>query len=108
MPSRGSPNGALHTPPQPDRLVAIARNGWSSSIGTAGRHQSEQVVAITRCAQTAWELASRVFTEFWQQGGPLLDIMRQRNVMRRTNSLRARELLQQGCMVRELVHCSAA
>ena len=32
-------------------LVAIARNGWSRSIGTPGRNQLEQVVAITRCAQ---------------------------------------------------------
>ena len=30
------------------RLVAIARNGWSRSIGTAGRDQSEQVVSINR------------------------------------------------------------
>ena len=34
-------------------LVAIARNGWSRSIGMPGRNQSEQLVAITRCAQTA-------------------------------------------------------
>ena len=32
-------------------LVAIARNGWSRSIGTPGRYQLEQVVAITRYAQ---------------------------------------------------------
>ena len=32
-------------------LVAIARNGWSRSIGTPGRNQLERVVAITRCAQ---------------------------------------------------------
>ena len=31
-------------------LVAIARNGWSRSIGTPGRNQSETVVAISRCA----------------------------------------------------------
>jgi hypothetical protein len=31
----------------------MARNGWSPSIGTTGRHQSEQVVAIARCAQLA-------------------------------------------------------
>src|SRR6201994_1260608 len=30
------------------RLVAIARNGWSRSIGTPGRNQSEPAVAITR------------------------------------------------------------
>jgi len=34
------------------RLVAIARNGWSRSIGTPGRNQSEQLVAIIRCAQS--------------------------------------------------------
>ena len=34
-------------------LVAIARNRWSRSIGTPGRNQLEQVVAITRCAQAA-------------------------------------------------------
>src|SRR5450631_3116603 len=33
-------------------LVAIARKGWSRSIGTPGRNQLEQVVAITRCAQS--------------------------------------------------------
>src|SRR5664280_2964980 len=33
-------------------LVAIARNGGSRSIGTPGRNQLEQVVAITRCAQS--------------------------------------------------------
>jgi len=46
MPSRGSPNGARHTCPQPNRagrdrpeqVVVIDRNGWSSSIGTGGRH----------------------------------------------------------------------
>ena len=32
-------------------LVAIARNGWSRSIGIGGRNQSESVVAISRCAQ---------------------------------------------------------
>jgi len=31
-------------------LVAIARNGWSRSIGTLGRNQLESVVAISRCA----------------------------------------------------------
>src|SRR5215831_12546013 len=29
-------------------LVAIARNGWSRSIGTGGRDHSESVVAISR------------------------------------------------------------
>ena len=49
MPIRGSPNGRRHTSPL-HSLVGMARNGWSRSIGTTGRHQSEQVVAITRCA----------------------------------------------------------
>jgi hypothetical protein len=31
-------------------LVAIARNGWSRSIGTPGPNQSESVVAISRYA----------------------------------------------------------
>ena len=39
---RGSPNGARHPRPQPGRdrpewVVAINRNAWSQSIGTAGR-----------------------------------------------------------------------
>ena len=46
MPSRGSPNGPPHTCPQPNRagrdrpeqVVVIDWNGWSSSIGTGGRH----------------------------------------------------------------------
>jgi hypothetical protein len=38
MPIRGSPNGARHPRPQ---VVAIARNRWSRSVGTPGRHQSE-------------------------------------------------------------------
>ena len=33
----------LHSP------VAIARNGWSRSIGMPGRNQSEQLVAMARC-----------------------------------------------------------
>jgi hypothetical protein len=48
MPIRRSPNAAHHPV---HSLIAIARNGWSRSIGTTGRNQSEQVVAITRCAQ---------------------------------------------------------
>jgi hypothetical protein len=35
---RGSPNRARHSCPQ---VVAIARNGWSRSIGTGGRNQLE-------------------------------------------------------------------
>ena len=56
MPIRGSPNGARHTlRPQagrdrPERVVGINRNDWSQSIGTAGRDQSESLVAIIRCA----------------------------------------------------------
>lgn len=46
MPSRGSPNGARHIRPQPDRtgrdrpeqVVVIDWNGWSSSIGIGGSH----------------------------------------------------------------------
>jgi len=42
MPIRGSPNGANHLRPQAGRdrleqVVAINRNAWSQSIGTAGR-----------------------------------------------------------------------
>ena len=56
MPIRGSPNGARHPRPQagrdrPEWVVAINRNGWSSSIGMSGRDQSESLVAISRCAQ---------------------------------------------------------
>jgi hypothetical protein len=52
MPIRGSPNGANHLRPQAGRdrleqVVAINRNAWS--------HQSEQLVAIIRCAQPAGE-----------------------------------------------------
>ena len=50
MPIRRSPNGARHIP----------STGWSRSPGMGGRdqsertgrNQSEQLVAITRCAQT--------------------------------------------------------
>jgi hypothetical protein len=35
-------------------LVAIDRNWWSPSIGTTGRLQSEQVVAITWCAHSVF------------------------------------------------------
>jgi len=45
MPIRGSPNGARHSRPQagrdrPESVVAINRNGWSQSIGIAGRDHS--------------------------------------------------------------------
>ena len=49
MPIRGSPNGARHPHPQ---VVAIARNGWSRSVGTGGRDQSKSLVAFSRCAQS--------------------------------------------------------
>jgi hypothetical protein len=49
----------------PIAVVAIARNRWSSSIGTTGRHQSEQVVAITRCAHLVEAIvASRISPRF--------------------------------------------
>ena len=46
MPTRRSPNGAAHTPPQPGRNrpewpVAINWNAWSQSIGITGRNQLE-------------------------------------------------------------------
>ncbi len=42
MQIRGSPNGAGYLRPQtgrdcPESVVALTRNGWSQSIGTAGR-----------------------------------------------------------------------
>ena len=45
MPIRGSPNGVRHSRPQagrdrPESVVAINRNGWSQSIGIAGRDHS--------------------------------------------------------------------
>ncbi len=57
MPIRRSPNGARHTRPQagrdrPEWVVAINRNAWSQSIGTAGRDQSERPVAIARYAHS--------------------------------------------------------
>jgi hypothetical protein len=44
MPIRGSPNGAGYLRPQagrdrPESVVAINRNGWSQSIGMAGRNR---------------------------------------------------------------------
>ena len=50
MPIRRSPT-ALNTPVH--SLVAIAWNRWSRSIGTTGRNQSEQLVAITWYAHAA-------------------------------------------------------
>src|SRR5262249_36208222 len=52
--SEDHPTGPLplvHALHSPGKLVdAIPRNGWTPSIGTGGRHQSESVDAITRCA----------------------------------------------------------
>jgi hypothetical protein len=44
------PTGLIALVHKPLALVAIAWNRWSSSIGMAGRHQSEQVVVFSRCA----------------------------------------------------------
>ena len=60
MPIRRSLDGVRHPRPQ---LVAIAWNGWSRSIGTGGRNQSEQLVAITRCAQPDLMRSIRLFGE---------------------------------------------
>ena len=76
MPIRGSPNGAAHSCPRfstASGLVdAIARNRWTPSIGTGGRHQSESVVAITRCAQPnkgrAFSINTRTATNLLQLG----------------------------------------
>ena len=53
MPIRGSPNGAGYLRPQagrdrPESVVAINRNGWSQSIGMAGR---DRPVRATRGAR---------------------------------------------------------
>ena len=54
MPIRGSPNGASHPRPQagrdrPEWVVAINRNAWSQSIGTAGREgTSKSVLGMRR------------------------------------------------------------
>ena len=48
-------------------LVAIARKGWSRSIGTPGRNQLEQVVAITRCAHTGIFYGEQTFTKTIEQ-----------------------------------------
>ena len=54
MPTRGSPNGPAHTPPQPGRdrpewVVAINRNAWSQSVGTGGRNHPVRAV-WSRCS----------------------------------------------------------
>jgi len=60
MPIRGSPNGARHPRPQagrdrPEWVVAINRNAWSQSIGTAGRNhpvcaQIDEAIASGKAA----------------------------------------------------------
>ncbi len=52
MPIRGSPNGAGYLRPQagrdrPESVVAINRNGWSQSIGMAGRDRPVRASALT-------------------------------------------------------------
>jgi hypothetical protein len=52
MPIRGSPNGANHLRPQAGRdrleqVVAINRNAWSQSIGTAGRNHPVRAHALS-------------------------------------------------------------
>jgi hypothetical protein len=49
MPIRGSPNGAGYLRPQagrdrPESVVAINRNGWSQSIGMAGRDRPVRAI----------------------------------------------------------------
>ena len=51
MPIRGSPNGAGYLRPQagrdcPESVVAINRNGWSQSIGMAGRDRPVRAAEI--------------------------------------------------------------
>jgi hypothetical protein len=58
MPIRGSPDGALHLRPQagrdrPEWVVAINRNGWSQSIGTAGRYHPVRAVSTRRTTKDA-------------------------------------------------------
>jgi len=56
MPIRRSPNRARHTLPQvpdagrdrPERVVAINRNRWSSSIGIGGRDQPVRARGLPR------------------------------------------------------------
>ena len=56
MPIRGSPNGARHPRPQagrdrPEQVVAINRNAWSQSIGTAGRNHPVRARNRRACAK---------------------------------------------------------
>ena len=67
MPIRGSPNGANHLRPQAGRdrleqVVAINRNAWSQSIGTAGRNhpvRARPTFAPSRSSDAAILLRSR-------------------------------------------------
>ena len=65
MPICGSPNGARHPRPQPGRdppeqVVAINRNGWSQSIGIAGRdHPVRARWSIQEIRRIAMKLAQR-------------------------------------------------
>jgi hypothetical protein len=66
MPIRGSPNGAYHPRPQADRdrpewVVAINRNAWSQSIGTAGR--DHPVRAAYRALNAGSSIARTVLCE---------------------------------------------
>lgn len=76
MPIRGSPNGAnalVHTIHTPD---VIARNGWTPSIGTGGRHQSEQVDVFVQYAhQDACPIRLR---PAWRRGNPRTPSQRRR------------------------------
>jgi hypothetical protein len=52
MPIRGSPNGAGYLRPQagrdrPESVVAINRNGWSQSIGMAGRDRPVRALKMS-------------------------------------------------------------
>jgi putative DNA primase/helicase len=64
-------------------LVAIARKGWSRSIGTPGRNQLKQVVAITRCAQLTSDGSVRAaegydpVTQLWCASVPALRLPEQ-------------------------------
>ena len=66
MPICGSPNGARHPRPQagrdrPEWVVAINRNAWSQSIGTAGRDHPVRAVSPVagisrlRSSPTGWQ-----------------------------------------------------
>jgi hypothetical protein len=59
MPIRGSPNGAGYLRPQagrdcPESVVAINRNGWSQSIGMAGRDRPVRAL-VSNIAQKCIE-----------------------------------------------------